>query len=86
MQKARAIESHLRQDYGYTLELLSKPVDDPLAYFLFERKKGHCEYFASSMAVMLRTEGIPSRVVTGFQSGVYNSMTGLAGDSRLRRA
>jgi hypothetical protein len=75
-QKARAIEGHLRQDYGYTLELLSKPVDDPLAYFLFVRKKGHCEYFASSMAVMLRTLGIPSRVITGFQSGVYNSMTG----------
>jgi len=75
-QKARAIEGHLRRDYGYTLELLSKPVDDPLAYFLFERKKGHCEYFASSMAVMLRTLGIPSRVVTGFQSGVYNPMTG----------
>jgi len=75
-QKARALEGHLRKDYGYTLELLSKPVDDPLAYFLFERKKGHCEYFASSMAVMLRTLGIPSRVVTGFQSGVYNPMTG----------
>ncbi len=76
VQKARALEGHLRQDYGYTLELLSKPVDDPLAYFLFVRKKGHCEYFASSMAVMLRTLGIPSRVVTGFQSGVYNPMTG----------
>jgi transglutaminase-like putative cysteine protease len=75
-QKARAIENHLRHDYGYTLELLSKPVADPLAYFLFERKKGHCEYFASSMAVMLRTLGIPSRVVTGFQSGVFNPMTG----------
>ena len=75
-QKARALEGHLRQDYGYTLDLLAKPVADPLAYFLFERKKGHCEYFASSMAVMLRTLGIPSRVVTGFQSGVYNSMTG----------
>ena len=75
-EKARALENHLRRDYGYTLELLSKPVDDPLAYFLFERKKGHCEYFASSMAVMLRTLGIPSRVVTGFQSGVYNPMTG----------
>jgi transglutaminase-like putative cysteine protease len=75
-QKARALENHLRNDYGYTLELLSKPVDDPLAYFLFERKKGHCEYFASAMAVMLRTLGIPSRVVTGFQSGVYNPMTG----------
>jgi transglutaminase-like putative cysteine protease len=74
--KARALETRLRGDYGYTLELLSQPVDDPLAFFLFERKKGHCEYFASSMAVMLRTLGIPSRVVTGFQSGVYNPMTG----------
>ena len=76
VQKARAIENHLRHDYGYTLELPSKPVADPLAYFLFERKKGHCEYFASAMAVMLRTIGIPTRVVTGFQSGTYNAMTG----------
>ena len=76
VEKARAIENRLRHDYSYTLELLSKPVADPLAYFLFERKKGHCEYFASSMAVLLRTVGIPSRVVTGFQSGSYNSMTG----------
>ena len=75
-EQARALENRLRHDYGYTLELLSQPVDDPLAYFLFERRKGHCEYFASAMAVMLRTLGIPSRVVTGFQSGVYNSMTG----------
>ncbi|HEV2202573.1 MAG TPA: DUF3488 and transglutaminase-like domain-containing protein [Bryobacteraceae bacterium] len=75
-EKARTIENHLRHDYGYTLELLSKPVADPLAYFLFERKKGHCEYFASAMAVMLRTIGIPTRVITGFQSGTYNPMTG----------
>ena len=74
--KARMLEARLRRDYGYTLELLDKPVDDPLAHFLFVRKKGHCEYFASSMAVMLRTLGIPSRVVTGFQSGMYNPMTG----------
>jgi transglutaminase-like putative cysteine protease len=74
--KARALESHLRHDFGYTLELPSAPVADPLANFLFVRKKGHCEYFASSMAVMLRTLGIPSRVVTGFQSGVYNPVTG----------
>jgi len=74
--KARALERHLRHDYGYTLQLLSKPVADPLAYFLFVRKKGHCEYFASSMAVMLRTLGIPSRVVTGFQTGVFNPVTG----------
>ncbi len=75
-ERARALERRLRQDYGYTLELLPAPVADPLATFLFVRKKGHCEYFASAMAVMLRTLNIPSRVVTGFLSGVYNPMTG----------
>lgn len=75
-ERARALERRLRHDYGYTLELLPARVADPLATFLFVRKKGHCEYFASAMAVMLRTLGIPSRVVTGFVSGVYNPMTG----------
>jgi protein-glutamine gamma-glutamyltransferase len=74
--EARQIENRLRNDYGYTLDLPSAAVADPLANFLFVRKKGHCEYFASAMAVMLRSMGIPSRVVTGFQSGVYNPMTG----------
>jgi len=50
-------------------------VADPLAYFLFTRKQGHCEYFASAMTVMLRTAGIPARLATGFQSGVYNPIT-----------
>jgi transglutaminase-like putative cysteine protease len=74
--RARAIEKGLRSRYGYTLELLKEPVEDPLAYFLFVRQKGHCEYFASAMAVMLRTMRIPSRVAVGFLSGVYNPMTG----------
>lgn len=73
---AQMVESHLQQDYRYTLELLDAPVSDPLAHFLFTRRKGHCEYFASSMAVMLRTLGIPSRVVTGFYGGIFNSITG----------
>lgn len=75
-EQARAIEKHLRTRYGYTLELPQSEPADPLAYFLFERRKGHCEYFASSMAVMLRVIGIPSRVITGFQSGVYNPVSG----------
>ena len=49
---------------------------DPLANFLFERKQGHCEYFASSMAVMLRTLKIPARVVNGFRSDEFNDLTG----------
>ncbi len=74
--KAAAIEKYLRGRYGYTLQLPRSPVADPLANFLFERKQGHCEYFASSMAVMLRTLRIPSRVVNGFRSDEFNDVTG----------
>lgn len=77
LERARRIEGHLQHDFEYELRLPQRPPGDPLADFLFVRKKGHCEYFASSMAVMLRTAGIPSRLVTGFQSGYFNSVSGL---------
>ncbi len=77
LERVRSIERRLRSDFGYTLQLPAHEVADPLAYFLFERRKGHCEYFASSMTVMLRAIGIPARLATGFQSGIYNSMTDL---------
>jgi len=74
--EARLIENYLRRSYSYTLELPPSEPADPLSFFLFHRKKGHCEYFASAMAVMLRVVGIPSRMATGFQSGVYNPISG----------
>jgi protein-glutamine gamma-glutamyltransferase len=74
--KAAAIETYLKSHYAYTLQLLNTPVADPLANFLFDRKQGHCEYFASSMAVMLRTLRIPSRVVNGFRSDEFNDVSG----------
>jgi transglutaminase-like putative cysteine protease len=74
--RAVAIERYLKSHYGYTLQLPRSPVADPLANFLFERKQGHCEYFASSMAVMLRTLRIPARVVNGFRSDEFNDVTG----------
>ncbi len=73
---ARAIETHLRTGYGYTLELPTAATADPLENFLFVRRRGYCEYFASAMAVMLRSLGVPARLATGFQSGVYNPLTG----------
>jgi transglutaminase-like putative cysteine protease len=73
---AGEIERRLRREYSYTLELPTSAVQDPLADFLFERRKGHCEYFASAMTVMLRTLGVPSRIATGFQSGIYNPISG----------
>ena len=77
MDRAVAVMRYLRRSYGYTLQLPSHEVADPLANFLFTRRQGHCEYFASAMAVMLRAVGIPSRLVTGFQSGIFNPLTGL---------
>jgi hypothetical protein len=74
--RARAIESYLKNNYGYTLQLPGARESDPLASFLFVRKRGHCEYFASSMAIMLRTQRIPARVVNGFRGGEYNDLTG----------
>jgi hypothetical protein len=74
--KAAALEKYLREGFGYTLQQPRPAPQDPLAYFLFERKQGHCEYFASAMAVMLRTLGIPSRVVNGFRGGEFNQLTG----------
>jgi transglutaminase-like putative cysteine protease len=74
--KAVALEQYLRTHFAYTLVQPRVPPKDPLASFLFQRKRGHCEYFASAMAIMLRTVGIPSRVVNGFQAGEFNDLTG----------
>jgi hypothetical protein len=68
---AKAFESHFRENFGYTLQMTAGG-KDPLADFLFRVKAGHCEYFSTAMAVMLRTEGIATRVVNGFLPGEYN--------------
>jgi transglutaminase-like putative cysteine protease len=73
---ARAIEGYLQNDFGYTLDLKAGG-PDPLADFLFNVREGHCEYFSTAMAVMLRTQGIPARVVNGFQRGDYNETAGV---------
>lgn len=74
--QARRLVDFLQRNYGYTLELPPVEQADPIANFLFERKQGHCEYFASSLALMLRSIGIPARVVTGFQGGTLNPLNG----------
>lgn len=69
--KARSIESYLQNNFGYTREPKAKGVE-PLSDFLFNVREGHCEYFATAMAVMLRTQGIATRIVNGFHGGEYN--------------
>ncbi|MCS6886438.1 MAG: DUF3488 and transglutaminase-like domain-containing protein [Acidobacteriota bacterium] len=73
--KVVAIESYLRS-YGYTLELKRTEEADPLVDFLFNLRQGHCEYFASAMVVLLRSQGIAARIVNGFQTGEYNELGG----------
>jgi hypothetical protein len=72
--KASAIRDYLIAHYSYTLDLSGSHGIDPLANFLFVRRAGHCEYFASAMTVMLRSIGIPARYVTGFLPGEYNDL------------
>ncbi|HEY7699365.1 MAG TPA: transglutaminaseTgpA domain-containing protein [Vicinamibacteria bacterium] len=65
----RAVEqvvSYLRSQYRYSLDVGELNPKDPLADFLFRKKEGWCEYFASSAVILLRTQGIPTRYVSGF--------------------
>lgn len=69
--KARALEAYLRS-YPYTLEVPPPPTDQDIAdYFLFDLKKGYCDYYATAMVVMARSVGLPARLVTGYASGSY---------------
>ena len=70
---AQAIERYLHsRAFTYTLSQPDTRGRDPLHVFLFEARAGHCEYFSSAMAVMLRTVGVPTRNVAGFLGGQYN--------------
>ncbi|MBF0517170.1 MAG: DUF3488 domain-containing transglutaminase family protein [Nitrospirae bacterium] len=73
---ALAILAYLR-DGGYSYSLENLPLSQlPLSEFLFKTKSGNCEYFASSMAVMLRASGIAANVVGGYKGGQYNTIGG----------
>jgi hypothetical protein len=76
--RSRALESYLREGGGFTYSLEMRSVDpslDPVLDFLINRKEGHCEYYASALALLLRSIDIPSRVVNGFKGGDYNQIS-----------
>jgi len=74
---ADAIQRHLEERCAYTLDLPDVPDGvDPISGFLFQTRRGHCEYFASAMCAMLRSIGVRARVVTGFRVSEYNSVGG----------
>lgn len=72
--KAYKILAYLKNNYGYSLDMERKIHKGALEEFLFERREGHCEYFASAMAVLLRLNGIPSRIVNGFAGTEWNDL------------
>ena len=73
MDTARAIETYLRTNYRYTLNPRRGAGRTPLEDFLFFTREGYCEHYATAMVVLLRLAGIPSRIVTGFLQGEWNS-------------
>jgi hypothetical protein len=68
------VQNFLEKNYEYTTVNLPQSRVDPVSTFLFSKKRGHCEYFATSMVVLLRHLGIPSRLVNGFLEGEYNEI------------
>lgn len=72
--KARAIEVYLREKYPYDLNVPAPPDGRDVAdFFLFDLKKGYCDYYATSMVVLARASGLPARFVSGYSSGSYDA-------------
>jgi len=72
IENALLVETYLRENFDYSLANMAAGSQDPLAAFLFQTRAGHCEYFASAQAILLRILGIPTRIVNGFRRGEYN--------------
>lgn len=75
LDKVRAVMRYLGA-FHYSLDLAPVPTDgtDPLEPFLFDTQAGHCEYFATALAVLLRDVGVPTRVVNGYYGAEYNEI------------
>lgn len=74
-EKLKRVMDYFSKGFSYTLKL-EKYEGDPLEYFLFVSKKGNCEYYASATALLLRSMGIPARVVGGYKGALWNEYGG----------
>ncbi len=75
--QAKAIEAYLREAIEYNETIPNPPSNqDPVDWVLFDYQQGYCNYYASSMIVMLRTLGIPARMAAGFAQGDYDAEQG----------
>jgi len=81
-EAALALERYLHHEGGFTYTLNPPPrrrslaEEDPINEFVVQGRQGHCEYFASALALMLRSQGIPSRLIVGYKGGEWNSVGG----------
>lgn len=75
-EKIAAAEAHFQTHYRYELGIQIPPGRRPVEYFLLDRPAGHCEYFASGAATLLRMAGVPTRYVAGFYVGERNPVGG----------
>lgn len=74
--KATAVQNYLRESITYDDQIDAPPPDaEPIHYTLFVSQKAYCTYYASAMAIMLRSQGIPARIVNGYVQGDYDETT-----------
>lgn len=85
LQRARTLEHHLRTRFAYELGAPELNRLNALEDFILNQRRGHCERFASALALLLRMEGIPARVVIGYAPSGRNWLNG-AWNIRMRDA
>jgi transglutaminase-like putative cysteine protease len=71
----RMAEDYFKQGgFVFTLKPGKMDEDDPYEDFLFNKRKGFCEHYAATFALLMRAAGVPARVIVGYQGGEYNSV------------
>ncbi len=75
--RATKIEQRFARDFDYSTEFVGRGGASPIEDFLFRSRRGHCEYFASAMVLLLRAQGIPARLATGFYGAEWSPWEGV---------
>ncbi|MBU4386037.1 MAG: DUF3488 and transglutaminase-like domain-containing protein [Actinobacteria bacterium] len=75
--RVQALSEYLRENYPYDLDCPRQADDEnTVEFFLFRERRGYCEHFATALAVMCRSLGIPARLAVGYDTGEFNALTG----------
>lgn len=74
LERVRRLETYLAENYEYSTVAVARPANREVEDFLLRERRGYCEYFASAMVLLLRAEGIPARLVSGFLGAEYSAL------------